>query len=389
MAVRVDRKQTPSKASQQVAHGSGPGSERVDTQMPPVGPPVPALRGVIGNAAFARLVQAAAREQGVAMHGPPGALLQRDDAPATPQQAVQPQNTPAQPQSGQQQPAETYTLTLSDGQHPNLSQQDAIALLTGAEQSLHRALDRRSSGEWAEVNKSRTTFWGALGGTLVDLAGKNFPNYDESWGPAENAMIAVRHALTAHDVKAAGDQLQTANAAYEKGKAQWIAYKNQLDDAGTKAYEEIAVTAVVAVAVIATGGLVAEAVVPAAGVGGGVVVGGGVATEAALATTVPVAVTATEGAAAVGTVTEVGVGGATADAIVNAAFQDATTAFMTAGAEAATATAEGMSVSVLEGVIARLTIICGANYPFTTVEAQAFRQLLDVLPVVWKGKAGF
>jgi hypothetical protein len=85
----------------------------------------------------------------------------------------------------------------------------------------------------------------------------------------------------------------------------------------------------------------------------------------------------------------VGVGGATADAIVNAAFQDATTAFMTSGAGAATATAEGMSVSVLEGVISRLTIICAANYPFTTVEAQAFRQLLDVLTTVWKGKAGF
>jgi hypothetical protein len=326
--------------------------------------------------------------------------------------------------------AESYTLTLSDGVHANVSKADAVALLVGAQASLQRAVDL-DEGYWAEVNKGRLSFFGAIGGALTDLAGQDFPGYAETWAEADNALIAARRELRAQNVTGAGEQLRVANAAYEKGKARWHAYVAQLEQAGTRAQVGTVVVAVVAIAVIASGGAAAAALTPVAGgagaggavVGGGVggaaalgatvpvdaaaagvattgvvggggaVVGGGagVGSAAALGTTVPVAAGGggTVAAGAVGTATAVGVGGATADAVVGAAIADTSAALTSGGAAAATATAEGMSVGLLEAVYGRLAPVLAMNAPFTTTEARALKQVADIVFEVWKRKAGF
>jgi hypothetical protein len=339
-------------------------------------------------------------------------------------------------------PAETYTLTLTDGVHTNITKIEALALLSGAEASLKRGVDF-NAGEWGEINKSRLSFFGAIGGALTDLAGKNFPSYEETWAGVDNALIKARQELRAGNVKGAGDQLVAANAAYEKGKARWDAYKAQLENAGTRAQIGIAVVAVVAVAVFVTGGLITAPAAAAAGTGGagaagaagvagggGVVAGGGVGGAAALGATAPVdaaaAGLATTGVAggggavvgggagagsaaalgttaaaggsgagtavaagAAGTATAVGVGGATADAIVGAAIADTSAALSSGGVAAATATAEGMSVGVLEAVYSRLVIVLGMNAPLVSKEAQALKQVADIVFEVWHRKVGF
>jgi hypothetical protein len=59
------------------------------------------------------------------------------------------------------------------------------------------------------------------------------------------------------------------------------------------------------------------------------------------------------------------------------------------GTAAATATAEGLSVGVLEAAYARLVPILALNAPFTTAEARALKQLADVIFEVMRRKQGF
>jgi hypothetical protein len=108
--------------------------------------------------------------------------VQREGEGATP-----PANAPAE-KSTDPKGEDRYTLTLSDGIRDNLTKDQAMGVLNDAAASQERALSLYS-GEWAEVNKGRLSFFGAIGGALVDLAGQNFPSYEETWKDADNAMI--------------------------------------------------------------------------------------------------------------------------------------------------------------------------------------------------------
>ena len=386
------------------------------------------LQPGVRNAALSRLVTP--RPPGDA--GRETALLQRDPAAAAPATDA----APAAP--------DAYTLNLSDGVHENLSKPDAIGLLANAKGTLQQAVDF-NKGEWAIVNESRTTFFGAIGGALTDLAGKNFPTYDETWGPAEDALIRAQQALRAQDVKAAGDELRTANDAYEKGKAKWLAYKAQLDSAEGRAEIGIAVVAVVAVVVIVggaalVGGAAAgTAGVTAAAVGGDAalaatvpvdaavagtaatvpldaaaagtattVAAGGTGTAAAGGTGAAVAATVPVDAAAAGTATTVAVGGtgagatagaatlagvtaggATADAVATATIADVGAAMTEGGPTAAAAAADACEQGTLSYTYDYLARILVANAPFTTPEAQFLKSIADVVFAAWKRKAGF
>jgi hypothetical protein len=235
------------------------------------------------------------------------------------------------------------------GIHADLSKSDALTLLSNAYDSLQFALSY-AEGEYKIISQDRQTFFGAIGSTLTDLFGKDFPTYDATWAEADDGLVRSKQALVAQDVKSAGDQLRQAHDAYEKGKATWEAYKAQLQDSGARAQVGVvvvAVVAVVAVAVVAAAGAAGAAGAGAgAGAGGGAVVGGGVATPTALATTVPFeAAGAGAGAAgagasplaasvapaAAGGATAVGVGGATVDAIVQVALDDSRAALTSGG----------------------------------------------------------
>lgn len=84
-------------------------------------------------------------------------LVQRDTAPPPPMPDT----------------AETFTLTLTDGVHANVSKADALGLLGGAAESLQRGVDQ-DSGYWAEVNKGRLSFFGAIGARSPILLDRTF-----------------------------------------------------------------------------------------------------------------------------------------------------------------------------------------------------------------------
>jgi len=330
----------------------------------------------------------------------------------------------------------TYSLTLTDGEHANLSKAEALKLLSDVHGQLSRSVDLYR-GEWAEINKSRTTFFGAVGGALTDLAGQAFPTYDKLWAALDNAVDASRAALRSQDVQGAANKLKETDAEYRKAMDTWGSYKNQIDSAGTKAQIGVGVAAVVAVAVIATGGAIAAPAAAAGGGGagaGGAVVGGGVGGAAALGATAPVDVaaagtattvaaggggaaaggvvvgggaggsaavattvaadaaaasTGTGAAAATGTATAAGVGGATADGIVTATIQDTTAALASGGPAAAAEFAAAQSVGILEAAYARLAVILVANAPFTSRELQIMKQVADIIFKVWHDRQGF
>jgi hypothetical protein len=71
------------------------------------------------------------------------------------------------------------------------------------------------------------------------------------------------------------------------------------------------------------------------------------------------------------------------------AIADTSAALSSGGVAAATATAEGMSVGVLEAVYSRLVIVLGMNAPLVSREAQALKQVADIVFEVWHRKIGF
>jgi hypothetical protein len=400
--------------------------------------------------------------------------VQREGEGATP-----PANAPAE-KSTDPKGEDRYTLTLSDGIRDNLTKDQAMGVLNDAAGSQERALSLYS-GEWAEVNKGRLSFFDAIGGALVDLAGQNFPSYEETWKDADNAMIEVRKAQRIQDVKSLAENLKTAHDAYKKGNDKWSSYKTQLDSAALKAQVGIVVVAVIAVVVIATGGAAAAALAPEAGVGaggaagagglgvtgagggvgagggiaggttavgtgtgvaagtgtggtvvmggaptiaagaggttaaagagggtvvmggaptiaagaggagagggavvgattgGGAVVGGGVGGSIATGATIP---------AAAGTIAGVTEGGLVAEETARAATGLVIRTVAAEGATGGTAVAQGMSVWTLEAVMARLSILIGANAPLASKELDMLKLAFDVVNAVWKGKAG-
>src|SRR5262245_51610797 len=159
----------------------------------PLSPALGAARaGAVGNAAVARLAQGSAAERGrlgrLLRPGSASAgLIQRDDSPGA----------AAAPAA----PAELYNIKLTDGEHNNLSKQDAIAVLADVARKFRSAYEF-AFNEWAIVNKQRTSFWGAIGGSISDLAGKEFPDYGTTWGPAYNELVAAERAVRAGDVVA-------------------------------------------------------------------------------------------------------------------------------------------------------------------------------------------
>jgi len=297
---------------------------------------------------------------------------------------------------------ETYSLTMSDGPHENVSKAEALRLLARSEAGLASAVEW-SRGEWAQVNESRQTLLGLLGATITDLAGRNFPTYADTWAEADRELIEARRELRAGNVATAGEHLRQANVAFERGKATWTAYQAQLGHAETRAYEGIAVTAVLAVVIIAGSSIAVQSIAMATATGA--TVGTGAAIASPLATTgtaigtgaavaSPLAATgaavasplATTGAAvgltAAGTTTAVGIGEATADAIVTAAVEDAGAALAEGGAEAAEATMKAWSWELFQAVGGR--IISTLNTPLLrlAMPASQWAMLQQLSPIV-------
>jgi hypothetical protein len=380
-------------------------SDPVSGRAPPLAnAPAPdlSLPQAIGNAAFSQLVASGSAgahlNRSLSPRSPATRQLARHDPPDGAAAAAPAVPIPAGA------PPENYTLTLSDGEHKNVDIVTAYGLLINAEKSLTKAYDF-DFGEWAIVNKERLNFWSALGGSLTDMAGKGFPNYDDNWGPAYNHLVRARHELQAMHIKPAAEALRDANLAYEKAKKEWYAYKAQMDDARFKATVGIVVVAVVAVVVIATAGAAAGAI---AGGGGGTGAGAtgiagaegagagaggtGIAGPSVAGAGAAGALGVAEGgggAAAAGgaAATAPGVGGATADAIVQAATVDIMAAEARGGAVAVTAVAEGMEVTVLQHVLANLMRALAINPTSTAAGAMLYR-VIQILLKVYNRKLG-
>jgi hypothetical protein len=84
-------------------------------------------------------------------------------------------------------------------------------------------------------------------------------------------------------------------------------------------------------------------------------------------------------------------GGETANAVAGAAIADTAGAMTSGGAAGATAVAQAMPVTVLEGAMAQLSAVIYANQAnpaVTATELAVLKEIFDILQAVWKGKIG-